>query len=677
MPNGRRRPVVPRAARRERATPAEPPAERPPEKPGLRCCYLLKSLSASTGRTYIGFTVNPSRRVRQHNGEILGGANKTQHWRPWEMVAFVHGFSSKVSALQFEWAWQHPTVSLKVRDALGHLRIKKSSYSVELRMQVMGTMLAIEPWCGENLSVHFLHGSFTPPAHTGATVGEAGAACPGPSAELPRRPAEAAAAAAAARVAAASPDDSPPPPPPPPLPPPPPPQPLAHKSHGRARSRPTGPQAPRKPPLTAAEFEKLEALLQGGPLGLPAHVRVTRGCPFECGVLPRKRKKKTDPSAPSASTSDDLGDGGNGGDADDDDDDDDDDDNDADDDENELEDALRGERRAARVHVACDATWTVHAQPWPLRRRTGSDASDDDGSCSDDVDPSEGLWAHLARRRAAKLQETLSWAAAGGVSDDDKDDDDDDDEDEDRGVGVGVGVGVCGDDELVRRDVVDAGAAGSRGGCDVGRGGAAPARGAQLRAAMCWAEASDSEGGVEEEEEAGEAAGEAAAEEAAAEEEEPREWSCAACTLINSATAACCAACDAPAPRATSGGAGGMAVDLDPEEEEPVPEPPPAVDAAAAVDGGTATATRPPSPPVVDLTADSPPKARPTTPRKRVRLSQPQSATAHSTDMDVMAQPGSSKGTAATSDSSDSDLDLPPTLRERLQRRLAARGARD
>ena len=74
------------------------------------CCYLLRS--GSSRRTYIGITNNLRRRIRMHNGEIKGGASKTKRGRPWEMIAFIHGFQDSISALQFEWAWQNPTVSL-------------------------------------------------------------------------------------------------------------------------------------------------------------------------------------------------------------------------------------------------------------------------------------------------------------------------------------------------------------------------------------------------------------------------------------------------------------------------------------------------------------------------------------------------------------------------------------
>ncbi|KAI8318791.1 hypothetical protein GQ54DRAFT_266466, partial [Martensiomyces pterosporus] len=62
------------------------------------CCYLLRSLK-------------PVRRLRQHNGEIAGGAAATRSRRPWEMLLIVHGFPSHASALQFEWAWQNPHMS--------------------------------------------------------------------------------------------------------------------------------------------------------------------------------------------------------------------------------------------------------------------------------------------------------------------------------------------------------------------------------------------------------------------------------------------------------------------------------------------------------------------------------------------------------------------------------------
>lgn len=48
------------------------------------------------------FTVNPRRRIRQHNGEIVSGAWRTKKKRPWEMVFCIHGFPTNVSALQVD-----------------------------------------------------------------------------------------------------------------------------------------------------------------------------------------------------------------------------------------------------------------------------------------------------------------------------------------------------------------------------------------------------------------------------------------------------------------------------------------------------------------------------------------------------------------------------------------------
>lgn len=88
--------------------------------PLFYACYLLKSIQTPKSQaTYIGSTPNPPRRIRQHNGEISQGAWKTKHKRPWVMQMIVYGFPSKLAALQFEWAWQHPHLSRHLRDQDG------------------------------------------------------------------------------------------------------------------------------------------------------------------------------------------------------------------------------------------------------------------------------------------------------------------------------------------------------------------------------------------------------------------------------------------------------------------------------------------------------------------------------------------------------------------------------
>lgn len=67
-------------------------------------CYLL--LSEDNKRTYVGATINPDRRLRQHNCEISGGAKATKGSK-WNRVCYVEGFPDQCSALQFEWKWKY------------------------------------------------------------------------------------------------------------------------------------------------------------------------------------------------------------------------------------------------------------------------------------------------------------------------------------------------------------------------------------------------------------------------------------------------------------------------------------------------------------------------------------------------------------------------------------------
>jgi len=65
-------------------------------------CYLLVSQSVEPkyqGKTYIGFTVDPNRRLKQHNGgHHKGGARKTSGRGPWYALGLnVHYYDNFIS----------------------------------------------------------------------------------------------------------------------------------------------------------------------------------------------------------------------------------------------------------------------------------------------------------------------------------------------------------------------------------------------------------------------------------------------------------------------------------------------------------------------------------------------------------------------------------------------------
>ena len=74
-------------------------------------CYLL--ISETRKRTYIGASKDPWHRLRQHNGEIRGGARATQTGRPWSLHATVEGLPDWRAALRLEWKWKHDAIHKK------------------------------------------------------------------------------------------------------------------------------------------------------------------------------------------------------------------------------------------------------------------------------------------------------------------------------------------------------------------------------------------------------------------------------------------------------------------------------------------------------------------------------------------------------------------------------------
>jgi len=125
-------------------------------------CYLLRSINPDHPyKTYIGFTTHPQRRIRQHNGILkAGGARRTKRaGRPWTFVCVIHGFQDKITALQFEWAWQNVDKSKAFREAVGDDKLAKKMkrrYGPKARLEELRILLKeCLPFCLYSLTVYF------------------------------------------------------------------------------------------------------------------------------------------------------------------------------------------------------------------------------------------------------------------------------------------------------------------------------------------------------------------------------------------------------------------------------------------------------------------------------------------------------------------------------------------
>ena len=83
-------------------------------------CYILLSAN-NNNRFYIGYTTDFKRRLRQHNGEIVGGAKKTKKWRPWIPLCQITGFFDKSCALRFEYRLQHQKKKKKSENLISYI----------------------------------------------------------------------------------------------------------------------------------------------------------------------------------------------------------------------------------------------------------------------------------------------------------------------------------------------------------------------------------------------------------------------------------------------------------------------------------------------------------------------------------------------------------------------------
>lgn len=103
-------------------------------------CYMLVTTDGSD-RTYVGATVNPDRRLRQHNGELCGGARATKG-RSWRRAYLVGGFCDERAALRFEWRWKWLT-----RQAPGTSWLERRAHALSLLLAEVEGVTVLEDTC--------------------------------------------------------------------------------------------------------------------------------------------------------------------------------------------------------------------------------------------------------------------------------------------------------------------------------------------------------------------------------------------------------------------------------------------------------------------------------------------------------------------------------------------------
>tara|TARA_B100000795_G_scaffold266389_1_gene249505 strand:- start:884 stop:1504 length:621 start_codon:yes stop_codon:yes gene_type:complete len=116
------------------------------------CVYALQSIS--TNKSYVGASTNFSRRIRQHNSEIKGGAKYTRCAKDWKCIYRVNGFVD-TDALKFEWWLKH---SGKVSGKRKRRFIRSAGRGVNGRITNLQRVFHLEKWQDVPLTVTWCDG---------------------------------------------------------------------------------------------------------------------------------------------------------------------------------------------------------------------------------------------------------------------------------------------------------------------------------------------------------------------------------------------------------------------------------------------------------------------------------------------------------------------------------------
>jgi predicted GIY-YIG superfamily endonuclease len=105
-------------------------------------CYILKN-NTYENKTYNGSTNNITRRLRQHNGELVGGAKYTKKYgdNNWHVYFLMTGFIDHKNCLQAEWKIKYPD----------NKRPRPKKYDgYDGRIKGVNDILNLERWTGNS-----------------------------------------------------------------------------------------------------------------------------------------------------------------------------------------------------------------------------------------------------------------------------------------------------------------------------------------------------------------------------------------------------------------------------------------------------------------------------------------------------------------------------------------------
>ena len=101
----------------------------------MNYCYMLYT---DKNQTYIGATIDPNRRLRQHNKEISGGARATgirvAEGLTWKRGCYITGILEWRSALQIEWRWKQ----------IGRTQYKHIKIPIHRRLYSLKMLLSLD-----------------------------------------------------------------------------------------------------------------------------------------------------------------------------------------------------------------------------------------------------------------------------------------------------------------------------------------------------------------------------------------------------------------------------------------------------------------------------------------------------------------------------------------------------